>query len=262
MRPGGQGCERCYRLKKVCLPGNSTRARRNNPTARIASLEEKLDGLVSLLTSGSVVLNNYADPAGQDRVTPSFSISNASSALHATIEAATSDDPSSGLSSDECLTRFRTHMLKYFAFLHLTGDAKSLRRERPFMFLCIMAVSSQSTQRKLELGEEIKRTLADRIFLDNDSSAINIDLLLGLLTFLAWGHDHLLHGTAAKVSRFTQLAMMLVYDLRLNKPLLDDANMLPVGGNCLVSRGPTRSLEERRAVLGCFLMSSISVSRL
>lgn len=255
MRPGGQGCERCYRLKKLCLPGNSTRAQRNNPTARIASLEEKLDGLVSLLTGGSVVLNNRSHPAGQDHLTPPFSTSNASSAL-----SATSDDPP-GL-SQECLTKFRTHMLKSFAFLHLPGDAQSLRRERPFLFLCIIAVSSQSTQRKLELGEKIKRKLTDRIFLDNDSTAINIDLLLGLLTFLAWGHDHLLHGTAAKVSRFTQLAMMLVYDLRLNKPLPDDPNMLPVGGNCLVPRGPTRSLEERRAVLGCFAMSSMFVSRL
>lgn len=123
-----------------------------------------------------------------------------------------------------------------------------------------MAASAQSTQTKIELGERIKETLTERIFLDNDSTAVNIDLLLGLLTFLAWGHDHLLHGTAARLSRFTQLAMSLVFDLRLNKPLPDDPNMLPVGGNCLVLNDPARSLEERRAVLGCFVMSSMFVS--
>ncbi|KAL9068817.1 MAG: hypothetical protein Q9161_005904 [Pseudevernia consocians] len=123
-----------------------------------------------------------------------------------------------------------------------------------------MAVSSQSTQTKLALGERIKQTLAQRIILDNDPGALNIDLLLGLLTFLTWGHDHLLHNAAPSLSRFTQLAMTLVFDLRLNKPLSDESNMLPVGslaGGCAVPRGPARSMEERRAVLGCFVMSSI-----
>ncbi|KGO68317.1 hypothetical protein PITC_066750 [Penicillium italicum] len=113
-----------------------------------------------------------------------------------------------------------------------------------------MAASARSTRTRIELGDRIKETLTERIFLDNDSTAVNIDLLLGLLTFLAWGHDHLLHGTAARLSRFTQLAMSLVFDLRLNKPPPDDPNMLPVGGNCLVPNDPARSLEERRAVLG------------
>lgn len=167
--------------------------------------------------------------------------------------------PASDPSPEECLTNFRKHMLKYFAFLHLPSDTQWLRRERPFLFLSIMAASSQSTQTKLALGERIKQILMQRIFLDNDPGAVNIDLLLGLLTFLAWGHDHLLHRTAAKVSRFTQLAMTLVFDLRLNKPLPDDSNMLPIGGNYTTSRGPTRSLEERRAVLGCFVMSSMFV---
>ena len=165
--------------------------------------------------------------------------------------------------AEECLTYFRDNMLKYFAFLHIPGEAKVLRQERPFLFLCIMAARSQSTRTKVALGERIKQILAQRVILDNDPGAINLDLLLGLLTFLAWGHDNLLHGTPASLSRFTQLAMTLVFDLRLNKPLVDESNMLPVGTlpwNCPTSRVPARSLEERRAVLGCFVMSSMFVS--
>ncbi|KAJ5538119.1 hypothetical protein N7494_007598 [Penicillium frequentans] len=260
-RPGGQGCERCYRLKKPCLPGDSNRAlnaQKNNPNARIARLEGKLDGLVSLLGGGQVPLNNV-HPSGADHLTPPASTSIAISPL-STTSGASSGATSSftfDLSPEACLMKFRTHMLKYFAFMHISDDVEYLRRERPFLFLCIMAAAAPSTQAKIELGERIKETLTDRIFLDNDSNAVNIDLLLGLLTFLAWGHDHLLHGTAARLSRFTQLAMSLVFDLRLNKPLPDDPNMLPVGGNCLVSGGSARPLEERRAVLGCFVMSSI-----
>jgi hypothetical protein len=261
-RPGVQGCERCHRLNKSCLPGNSTRAlnaQRNNPIARIAQLEGKLDGLVSLLGAGRV-LNAPHPHAGSLSPPASNSSSPLSSGATAAIPASSlSTSPAFEPSPEECLTYFRNHMLKYFAFLYLPADAQWLRQERPFLFLCITAASSQSTQTKLALGERIKQTLTQRIFLDNDPGAVNIDLLLGLLTFLAWGHDHLLHGTAVRLSRFTQLAMTLVFDLRLNKPLPDDSNMLPVGGDCSTPRGPTRSLEERRAVLGCFVMSSMFV---
>lgn len=115
-------------------------------------------------------------------------------------------------------------------------------------------------QTKVSLGERIKQILTYRMFLDKGTGSVDINLLLGLLTFLAWGHDHLLHGTAARISHFAQLAMTLVFDLRLNRPPPDDSNMLPVGGSCSIRRGPTRSLEERRAVLACFVMSSMFVS--
>ncbi|CAM1508658.1 Fc.00g055060.m01.CDS01 [Cosmosporella sp. VM-42] len=123
-----------------------------------------------------------------------------------------------------------------------------------------MAAYSQSTQTKIALGERVKQILAQRLVLDNDPGAIDIDLLLGLLTFLAWGHDNLLHGTPLSLSRYTQMAMTIVFDLRLNKPLIDDSNMLPIGSlpwNRPNARIPARSLEERRGVLGCFVMSSI-----
>lgn len=300
MRPGGGTCERCYRLNKTCLPGESLRslnAQRNNPIARIAQLEGKLDGIVSLLGAGRPVI----PPPPQDQPIPlqvlspvashssNISLSPGSGTCTTTGFLPAGAPPSSTQTgaahddriritewepspdeADEGLAYFRDHMLKYFAFLHISSsaDAASLRRERPFLFLCIMAASSQSTRLKLALSERIKHTLARRIFLDkNDGpgAVTMIDLLLGLLTFLAWGHDHLLHGTSASLSRFTQLAMSLVFDLRLNKPLhSEDSNMLPVGSlsdpSCADPRGPARSLEERRAVLGCFVMSSMCVS--
>ncbi|ROV95570.1 hypothetical protein VSDG_05261 [Cytospora chrysosperma] len=124
-----------------------------------------------------------------------------------------------------------------------------------------MAAASKSTQTKIALNQRIKQTLTQRMFLDQNPGAVNIDLLLGLLTFLAWGHDHLLQGTPATLSRFTQLAMTVAFDLRLNKPLGEDSNMLPVGSlngaTCTAPADSARSLEARRAVLGCFVMSSI-----
>ncbi|OOG00092.1 hypothetical protein ASPCADRAFT_203985, partial [Aspergillus carbonarius ITEM 5010] len=58
--------------------------------------------------------------------------------------------------------------------------------------------------------------------------------------------------------------MTVVFDLRLNKSLPEDSNMLPVGVDrtCASSKSATRTLEERRALLACFLMSSIVSSYL
>jgi hypothetical protein len=142
--------------------------------------------------------------------------------------------------------------------LHLPPetDSNQLRRDRPFLWLCLVAAASQSTQTKLALGDRIKQEVTRRIFLDNEPT-INIDLLLGLLIFLAWGHNQLLNSNPAQLARFTQLATTLVFDLRLNKPPSDESNMLPISQCVNPSKGLPRSLEEKRAVLGCFVLSSM-----
>ena len=266
--PDGHGCERCHRLSKTCAPGDSTRkahAQRNNPIARIAQLEGKLDGLVSLIGSGRVLLQpdkpgNLVSPSASNSSCLNYSpLAGTTVPLPGTPQYAYEISPEE---AEECLGYFRDHMLKFFAFLQLPEDTQQLREERPFLFLCVIATSSKSTQRRLALGERIKQILAQRIILDNVNKAINIDLLLGLLTFLIWGHDQLLHGTPTSLSRFMQLAMSLVFELRLNKSLPKETNMLPIGTpepDCPLQKGPARSLEERRAVLACFVMSSVCV---
>lgn len=262
-RPDTQGCERCHRLNKPCLPGDSTRkrnARKKDATARIAQLEGKLDGLVDLLRP----VLNAPNPGGAQPL-PTLTSIQSPYGTEASTSSSSAFSPStfrpSPEETEECLGVFRNHMLKYFPFLHLSDDVQWLREQRPFLFLCIISASSRSTQRKIALAKDIKQALAQRIILEN-RGVINIDLLLGLLTFIAWGHDQLLNGTPTSLSRFTQLAMTLVFDLRLNKPPPADTWLLP--GNTLTgnfsSLGSTaRSLEARRAVLACFVMSSMFV---
>jgi hypothetical protein len=161
-------------------------------------------------------------------------------------------------SAEQLLTYFRNHLLKYFPFLHLPpeADAHQISRDRPFLWLCLVAAASQSTQTKLALGDRIKQEVVRRIFLDNEPT-INIDLLLGLLIFLAWGHNQLLNSNPAQLARFTQLATTLVFDLRLNKAPSEESNMLPIAQCAITPKGQPRSLEEKRAVLGCFVLSSM-----
>ncbi|KAH8888428.1 hypothetical protein GQ53DRAFT_843406 [Thozetella sp. PMI_491] len=264
-RPSSQGCERCHRLNKPCTPGDFSRkrnAQKNNPIARIAQLEGKLDGLVSLLQASPAQIGPQAEAVA---LPPPPSNPSTYAGSNSTAPTPTS----SGLSPaafepsveevDEGLGIFRTRMLKFFPFLHLTDDIQWLRQERPFLFLCIIAVSSKSTPRRFALCKEIKQTLAQRIFLDGQG-LVNLDLLLGLLTFLSWGNDQLLNCNPHILSRFTQLAMTITFELRLNHPFGTQKKMLPVEKSpedCFGPTGTTRTLEERRALLGCYIMSSI-----
>ncbi|GLA30820.1 hypothetical protein AnigIFM63326_009255 [Aspergillus niger] len=234
-------------------------SQKNNTVARIAQLEGKLNELVSSLqphrapsSCNSSIENSLSAP-------PSNSTSPATSGDVYTVPAVpTSNLDSLEFSPEESLDIFRTRMLQYFPFLHLPSNAQWMRQERPFLFLCIMAVTCPSIPTKLALGEKIRKIATERMFLSSDPGAVNLDLLLGLLTVLAWGYDHLLHDTAMGLPRFTQLAITVVYELRLNKPLPDDSNVLTAGlGGCASSRAPTRTLEEQRAVLACFVLSSI-----
>lgn len=145
--------------------------------------------------------------------------------------------------------------------MYLPNGLEWMKQERPFLLLCICAVSAKSTPTRLALGRRIKRTVAERLVLDSQD-IVNLDILLGLLTFLAWGHDMHKGGTSISLSRFTQLAMMVVFELRLNKPHTHETNMISINNDTvepLHSCGAEHTLEERRAVLGCFHMSSVSV---
>jgi hypothetical protein len=176
--------------------------------------------------------------------------------------------------AEKYLTGFRTQVLINFAFIHIPADttAQQLRQKRPFLFLVIMAVSSTSRSQRLALGRDIKQMLAREFLVENEG---NFDMLLGLLVFLTWfvilfqhkelfliisrGHDQFVNTPLA--SRFMHLATGMVYELRLNKPPSKEAakmfNLGPHDGDKEEAIPITRTMEERRAVLGCFVLSSM-----
>lgn len=166
--------------------------------------------------------------------------------------------------ADAYLEYFRTHMLRYLAFIYIPPNvtASQLRREKPFLFRAILAVTTPTVQDKLVRGRELKRIIAQTTLLENQSS---IDLLLGLLTYVAWSYDSFLTRSGT-LSRLIVLAVSLVGDLRLNKPVPPDVHMIgpftPGFEGCYGDTGEEtgqRYLERQRAVLGCFILSSMYV---
>ncbi|OTB10379.1 hypothetical protein K445DRAFT_253890 [Daldinia sp. EC12] len=290
IRPVGGPCERCHRLNRECRPGKSVRRRNHKRTAvtktkKTERLEEKLDGLISLIKTGTSGGSAVASPQPSASMVTSppnggvqtelnghiynqidrGSLSTASGSNTNNVpdhitdsNHMTSYEPSLS-DAEEYLSNFKTYKLKYFPFVNITSNisANQLRQERPFLWLCIMAIGSKSTLQQQILGRKIRETVAQEMVI---KSTKNIDILLGLLAFIGWGNYQIQREPF--LTLFTQLAVSLVFDLGLTKPVPGDPE-LTICGNRKYARSAThRTMEERRAVLGCFLATSIVSSAL
>jgi hypothetical protein len=211
-------------LRKECRPSVTVRKRNaKKPAAsKTAQLEEKLDGIVSLLKSATqsapiaADLNatatwgfGHGNNIQANSTTPSHSQiegpANGASYDHlpdpTLLTLATTDSrdtsyrsPTSTIpcafepsphEAEEYLRIFRTQKSKYFPFTYIPSatSARQLLQERPFLWLCIMAISSKSTSQQLALGSKIRHILGRKMLLEHEK---NIDLLLGLLAYIGW----------------------------------------------------------------------------
>ena len=201
------------------------RRNQKKPTAsKSARLEEKLDGLVSLLKAGaqsdatatdpqaiaatydaayhsSVRTNDKSSPYSQSNISSTTNVlddqlpnppilatgsneSQGTASMSSPSLRRDTDEPSP-LEAEQCLTIFRSHKIEYFPFLHIppTTNANQLRRERPFLWLCVMMVASRSISQQQVLGNKVRDRLAQEMVIKSEQ---NIDLLLGLLAYIGW----------------------------------------------------------------------------
>jgi hypothetical protein len=164
--------------------------------------------------------------------------------------------------AEESLTFFRCWMLPCFPFFILSPDttARQMQEDRPFLLQAICTTTTFSAQKKIARAEDLKRALFTSAFLNVQS---NTDLLLGLLTYLAWSTDAFL-GKTDLVSRLMMLAISLVYDMRLFKPSPPDVKLMMTitQGHAYENDRNTSEetiqslMENQRAVLACFILSS------
>ncbi|KAJ5401270.1 uncharacterized protein N7487_007166 [Penicillium crustosum] len=288
--------DRCFRLKKRCQPSESVRKRNaqmaEESDTRIARLEDKMETLLSAMQSLVSQGASGTSVNALQSLQPVHSLDGNSISSSTSYSNGTLVNTSAGLTdsiatasphtnllfsshhyslpssmplpnqADERLDFFRSRMLPYFPFINLTPDMTSsyLRQNRPFLFQAIYTVTIFSTQEKLIQVEELKRVLFTSALLEVQS---NIDLLLGLLTYLAWSTDAFL-GKADLVSRLMMLAISLVYDLRLFKPSSPDVQVMmsiTQGRDDDITQSsndqmPDGLLEKQRALLACFVLSS------
>jgi hypothetical protein len=176
----------CNRLDKTCLPSTAKRRLKqpdNVRTGRVTKppgvpgasrIERKLDDLVTMLSS------RPADTSSFTARTPAEE--NGTSGL----EYHQYHPPDLTASEAEAgLATFAAHMFKFFPFVYVPPNttASELGAQRPFLVLCMAAISCKQAERQCELFGMMRETIAQRLVVAAEPS---IDLLLGLLTFLGW----------------------------------------------------------------------------
>lgn len=241
----GLTCRRCRRLNKECQAPLPTRKRkapsRNSPTES-RRLEQKLDGLYSLLASqgSSPTVFNTSHPAlslstaSSQSHPPSSRIENAhvpspatSSQVYdascnqtQTLTPATSNDAAlspvrspvtvmastfdpSPRQAQELLEFFRNYMLPFLPFMTmpLSKTARELRQEYPFLWLCIMAITSRSSSQQTALNRAVRTNLGRLMLVEGEKT---LDLLYGTITCVAW------YGQGQSTSRFPRRCSLTI----------------------------------------------------
>lgn len=194
---------RCQRLRKECRPSATVRKRTGrSSTSKTAQLEAKLDSIVSLLQSNG---GQASLPSDWESVTPtSQNPSPSQSGVISYTSASIPSPPSPAASTGECsiydvcaslpispetaektLTQFRTHNLKILPFVHIPSHitSKALLQEKPFLWLCIMAVLTPGNIQSESLFGKITTLIQRKLLVE---VAPSMDMLLGLMTFISW----------------------------------------------------------------------------
>ncbi|KAF0322150.1 C6 transcription factor [Colletotrichum asianum] len=270
--------------------------------ARIADLEGKLSSLVSLLQKRNVIdkdasatsgtragydepqLGDTEESDGLDNETardlnsqerddePQYTASVLSPPITGSPGSQIAPTPLiavSGPSTDasaEDFGRFRSLMLPNFPFIYFPSDMtlEKLQKQRPFLCEAIRCVVPLSASEKRARARKLKHILSEMMFCEEKTSSkyASMDLLLGLLVYIAWGWDHVLSGCS--LTRLMTFTTTLVGEMRLDKPerrRSDETQFFAPGiqDNDIDKSGMTTTqiLESQRAVLGCFTLSSV-----
>ncbi|CAI7584201.1 unnamed protein product [Penicillium discolor] len=254
----GTGCERCQRLNKECRPAQTVRKRNKRPSgSNTAHLEAKLDWIMSAFEKsgatpglppdwqpvnlGQGSRHDQSQSAPTTQSSPSVSsLSTAEEGPYPARFLPSYDKEILSLiyvppaMAQKCLDHFRTRNLQYLPFVYIPDNMTSdqLQQQYPFLW---------------------------RVMLDLVPS---MDLLLGIMTFISW----VSYSRRPFLNIYAHILMAVVAELGINGPN-DYSAMSSFKDAIGMKQAPpaARTLEERRAVLGCYLISSsaaLAISRI
>ncbi|KAF8542651.1 hypothetical protein BDD12DRAFT_978913 [Trichophaea hybrida] len=317
LEPGSTKCQRCERLNKTCTVVAPPPRKQRVTKRHLANLEQKLDGIVTLLAASQrVPKDGYVDsplessntsvgasrsesdtrsaskilslvPENVERVletSPAFEGSifipperQQTSPLaiqtmgdFSTFHHEPSIDESNYHSftdfemtfeeAGRVLNLYRSLMATHCPFVIVPPQttAHQLRHEKPFLFMTVItAASYENLALQRALGEEIMKYLSVHLLLRGEKS---LELLQGLLVYLFWHHYHFKPGNQ-QLYKLLQLAVALVVDLKLNEtpPQANTKQKIAVEvshPSTEDNRNKYGSFEEKRALVGCYYLSS------
>jgi hypothetical protein len=89
------------------------------------------------------------------------------------------------METEEYLHVFRTGNLKSFPFVYIPEGTTpaQIRKERPFLWLNIIAICTQSRPLQQALSTQIMEILGQQVLVKSER---HIDILLGLIAYVGW----------------------------------------------------------------------------
>ncbi|KAG9251605.1 uncharacterized protein F5Z01DRAFT_663171 [Emericellopsis atlantica] len=277
------------------IAASRKRVEKRQTPSRTAQLEEKLDDLVSILRStqgGSMAgiaggrqpfppmsaessypppptsrLDSLAtaatatDPHGSNNAAaaaayPAITKANNSN-LNANYNESDDNSEPTPAEAELYLQKFRAWQQNLpFMVLPPNMDAAQLRQESPFLWLCIMNITSMSLPQMQALKERVRRELAESMVIRHEPS---MDIIQGLIAYLSWSLMNSGPGWKPFLILFSQLAMSACYELGLTRSSAEEEHF----ARCFkawVPRPPQvklRTSEERRALVSLWYLISI-----
>lgn len=153
--------------------------------------------------------------------------------------------------ADRLLTRFRTSFVRAFPFVIPEPDSALLRRQQPFLFHAILAVTSYDTPRiQCLLADDFRRQIASTI----EQSRKSLEILQGLLVYAAWYHSFY-YPANEQLSIVVQLCVGLVQDLGLSKTIKKRPDPASIFYCNRHSKGD--SAARNRAYLGTYFLTVV-----
>lgn len=137
-------------------------------------------------------------------------------------------------------------MTDFFPFVMLPKECfcRDLLQQRPIlMFAVLTAASYDSALLQLRLSREFRKVAMVKIMNGEKS----LDLLQGLLVFIAW-HHHYMDAQAASIHLLLQICVGIAGDLGLDT--------VPSTTKSPLARDESRDREAKRAYLGCYYLAS------
>ena len=250
----------------------------------LAGLPSRLDSLATAATASSTDSNAAAAAAYQANLNhhPSFNPSAhphsniaspgnvhngaaanvSASVIHPALAGGPVRTEPTAVEAENYLDKFRS-WLRNFPFMNIGPDvaASDLRRERPFLWLCIMNITSMSIPQMQVIKERVRMELAQKVFIDHEPS---MDMLLGIMVCIAWSTMNSFPGSKPFLILFTQTATSVVYELGLSRSPLEEQYFAASfkGSSAKVNPPRSRTAEERRVLLGLWYLTSMSAHAL
>ncbi|QYT06372.1 Zn(2)-C6 fungal-type domain-containing protein [Trichoderma simmonsii] len=211
-------CERCSVNGTACIFERAIarpRQTKSMPKSKRKVVEEKIDGLVTLISSISAksAAREVPSPTNVDSTTPLVA---SSSPECTTLSPTTRQDvvAKGFLTTDEAkqlLADFAAASGEFSPVLvPPEASLDYLRLERPCLLLAILAACARDhLQARLEI--EFRKMLADRVIVNAEK---NLDLLQGLLVYLTWNHLYF-NPAKEQIYQLSQMATTMAAELKL-----------------------------------------------